>query len=128
MCFCISERFNEPYTAKKDIVVYKYLTYNNSSPFYNSNWVPNKIQTVHLVIDTEYLHIDSGLHAYTDSNFLHKNYHGFRGKYRKCKFHKFIIPKGSIYYKNPYRGEVVSESMYWTGKVRKYCLYWKKIA
>ena len=118
--------------ADKDIVVYKFgnRTDNNFNPIFVNTFsysvnVLNKEVKLVLEETDEFFGgirkiINEGYHSYAKEYFIFKRWvsHGLSEvvAIRKCDtVEKFIIPKGTEYYENPF-GEIVSSNIIWTGE------------
>jgi hypothetical protein len=120
MCFIVDEKNNKPLIATEDMTVYKALGEladgKLTSPYYYFEWKPNKINKSGLNYVTKGTYSGVG-----EVDQLHDTIHaGFHANikplnnlvWHTCSVHEMIIPKGSIYYINKIRNEVVSNRMY----------------
>lgn len=129
MCFYIRNNEKEAtlYEALEDITCYKLLYNNLQSPYLYYRYTLNKkvksklkipkhinkkgnLQfKVHKKYDKGFniLTIEQGLHSYTNlKKARYKNMYGWDQSIFKCK-----IPKGSLFYKNNYTEEYVSNQL-----------------
>jgi hypothetical protein len=118
MCFNIHKNCPEAKTAKKNIKVYKILKYsfcNNifKSPWYNKKYEVLKIYNARMALKPRDKFLCYGFHAYTSLQRAKKDI-----KNEILKFiMEFIIPKGAKYYINPKQKEIISNQIYWSGKI-----------
>lgn len=131
MCFYIRNTKKEAtlYEALEDIACYKFLRKNLSSPYQYHQYVFNKKVKVKLKIpknvnedgDLQFklykkyprhcslVSINEGLHSYSYLKKAKEMAKGFT--FNKYYVFKCIIPKGSLFYKNTYNKEYVSNQL-----------------
>ena len=105
MCFYIEK--NKPEIAKQDLVCWKigrskWFRLFFVSYYLNFRYKKNKIYSTTMSLKKSV--INEGFHSYIDPDYIYANELG-------CKNARFIIPKGSIYYINKDRGEIVSNQI-----------------
>jgi hypothetical protein len=132
MCFIIDESYPSAKTATKDIRAYKLLEFVQiernkaigNSPCRDFKWEEGKKIKLNKPLKINKVgrpNIEEGLHAYLTLKWADDNLD--QGE-TICEF---IIPKGSTYYINVEEyGEIVSNCMYWTGRIHT-TDRWKKM-
>lgn len=113
---CLQTYRKNPYTANKNIVVYKILLKSFFGKIVSPYWdFVYKLRTLYstslsvrqsLYSNKLYL-IDEGLHAYTSIDKAEKEIISFKRAY----IYRCIIPKGSLYYINKKDNEIVSNQL-----------------
>jgi len=111
MCLTLKEK-SRKVTAKKDIVVYKFLTElpdgNLQTPYKDFNVEIGNTYTSLLLLESYHfvLYIcDYGLHSYSKLEDA-KDHTAIHDLFGKVVFAKCIIPKGAKYYKGTFNGSV----------------------
>ena len=113
---CLQTYHKNPYTANKDIVVYKILLKSFFgeivSPYLGFVYKLRTLYSTSLSVRQSlysnklYL-IDEGLHAYTSIDKAEKEITYFS----RANIYRCIIPKGSLYYVNEKDNEIVSNQL-----------------
>ena len=114
--------------AQEDIIVYKFGTFwcedKCFHPYYHSNftYIANSLnKELNLVTykGYEYYSISEGYHSFINKQMAFDESSSsilFGKVFEKNNVGKFIIPKGTEYYKNE-DGEIVSSNIIWTGEI-----------
>lgn len=107
---CLITFQNEPYIAKKDIVVYKALNKTGKqifSPFQQFSYILKKLYQT-----------DFGItfgQTFVDKKLINEGFHGYINRkyaiFRWPNVYKCIIPKGSLYYISSDLQEIVSNQL-----------------
>lgn len=119
MCFHLNKiSSKKSLKAKKDIICYKILSWNNKSPNYKYKYLIGvtqpKIKLIVLNGHDELNYINNGYHSY--SSYLQGIKHLWCYSesylsYKHFSLRKFIIPKGTKYYFSEDDSEYVSETI-----------------
>ena len=113
---CLETYKRDPYTANKNIIVYKILLKSFFGEIISPYWgFVYKLRTLYstslsvrqsLHSNKLYL-IEKGLHAYTSIDKAKEEIEFFN----KATIYRCIIPKGSLYYINEQDNEIVSNQL-----------------
>lgn len=119
-------RYSKAKIAEKDIVVYKYTSNILDNSIFTSDIISFLYNKDEINIDIDLFSfnvvkclflkiiiITEGYHSFKNIKLLKKSY---LYDSESCKIAKFIIPKGSSYYKNN-DGEIVSSNIIYTGEL-----------
>ena len=110
MCFYIHWTCKTPRTAKKDIKCWKILDSKRQAIFYNLYYAPGKLYEVEMYKLVDSVH--QGFHSLTAKHFSRKYSKDlFNDNINTLLLLEAIIPKGATYYKNPRKGEYVSDKL-----------------
>ena len=119
MCFYIHEDHQKVKIARKDITCYKVLRNINSryyAPYQCVEYRYNKLKKSKIITRPRpgtfgSGTIDLGLHSLTDLKSVKRFINRTLLVYSGDPVFEAVIPKGSEYYYNPYKGEYVSNQL-----------------
>lgn len=120
MCFYTNN--NHHSIAEKDIVVYKVIYKNNNSLFYTFKYIKNIVnESIDIIMEYDNFHsfyyINYGYHSFdsikTCLNYISKF---TRIDKNRIKISKFIIPKGTKYFKDD--NFIVSETIIYKSDIK----------
>lgn len=112
------ELAKNPKVAKKDIIVYKVLRRDNTSPYKDFLYQKGREyyrygKIFKIKITKDYwgelwrIKIEDGLHSYTSFKVAGGS------KWGNQKVVKMIIPKGALYFENTDKTKIVSSKLWW---------------
>ena len=120
MCFHIHKNHRLPKTATRDITCYKVMLQKRNGKVFSfvtdfEYVCDRKYETeMRVVTGTGYNYgeIENGFHSFMYPWYKLRNKYVYARRVTgEATLVKCVIPKGSIYYKNPYDGEFVSNSI-----------------
>lgn len=115
---CLITNQTKPLIAGKDIKCYKFLKRYEGrlrSPFYTFVWEKGKLEKT-ILHKNGWGEVHKGFHAHMSKKILRKNIREKRAfrdikRFQRIAKKVFIIPKGSEYYMNENKEEIVSNQI-----------------